>query len=117
MKLCRYGPLGREKPALVDAEGKLRDLSGVVQDISPDTLAPAGLARLRQLDPSTLPPVEGDPRLGACVAHVGKFVCIGLNYRDHADETGASYPAEPVVFMKATSAVAGPFDVLPAQVL
>ncbi len=112
MKLCRYGPLGQERPALVDAEGKLRDLSGVVNDINAEMLAPAELERLRQLDSSTLPLVEGDPRLGACVAGVGKFICIGLNYRDHADETGAKYPEEPVIFMKATSAIIGPNDLV-----
>lgn len=93
MKLCRYGPVGQEEPALVDSDSKLRDLSGVVQDIGPEVLSPAGLARLRGLEPDSLPLVGGDPRFGAYVANVGKFVCIGLNYRDHADETGASYSA------------------------
>lgn len=110
MKLCRYGPPGQEKPALLDAEGNLRDLSSVVTDIGPETLAPADLERLRRLDPGSLPLVRGGPRLGPCVAGVGKFICIGLNYLDHADETGARYPEEPVVFMKATSAIVGPND-------
>lgn len=110
MKLCRYGPPGQEKPALLDTEGNLRDLSGAVRDIGPDVLAPEGLRRLGGLEPDSLPLVEGDPRLGACAARVGKFVCIGLNYRDHADETGAKYPEEPVIFMKATSAIVGPND-------
>lgn len=110
MKLCRYGPPGQEKPALLDAEGNLRDLSSVVTDIGPETLAPADLERLRGLELDSLPLVRGGPRLGPCVAGVGKFICIGLNYRDHADETGARYPEEPVVFMKATSAIAGPND-------
>ncbi len=110
MKLCRYGPLGQEKPALVDTEGDLRDLSSIVHDIGPEVLVPAGLGQLAQLEPDTLPLLSGTPRMGACVAHVGKFVCIGLNYRDHADETGAKYPEEPVIFMKATSAIIGPND-------
>jgi len=112
MKLCRYGPLGQEKPALLDAEGRLRDLSGVVPDVGPATLGSEALERLRGLDSSTLPLVPGNPRLGACVGGVGKFICIGLNYRDHADETGAAYPEEPVVFIKATSAIVGPNDVV-----
>lgn len=110
MKLCRYGPPGQEKPALLDTSGNLRDLSGIVADLGPDVLGPAGLERLRGLEPESLPLVAGEPRLGACVAGVGKFVCIGLNYRDHADETRAKYPGEPVVFMKATSAIIGPND-------
>lgn len=112
MKLCRYGPLGQEKPALLDAEGGLRDLSGVILDVSPATLGSEALERLRGLVSSTLPLVPGNPRLGACVGGVGKFICIGLNYRDHADETGAAYPEEPVVFIKATSAIVGPNDVV-----
>jgi 2-keto-4-pentenoate hydratase/2-oxohepta-3-ene-1,7-dioic acid hydratase in catechol pathway len=110
MKLLRYGPAGREKPGLLDADGTIRDLSGVVLDIAGDVLGPAGLARLRAIDPNALPPVAGTPRLGPCVAGIGKFICIGLNYADHAAESGAEVPPEPVVFMKATSAVVGPDD-------
>ena len=110
MKLLRYGPKGQEKPGMLDAEGRLRDLSGVVADIAHEVLLPASLARLRALDPTTLPRVEGRPRLGACVGGIGKFVCIGLNYADHAAESGMAIPAEPVVFNKWTSAVCGPDD-------
>ncbi len=110
MKLLRYGNKGREKPGVLDAQGKIRDLSSVVQDVSSTTLASGLLEQLNTVDVSTLPHVEGNPRIGACVAGVGKFVCIGLNYKDHADETGAAYPKEPVLFMKATSAIQGPND-------
>ena len=110
MKLLRYGPRGAEKPGLLDAEGHIRDLSAVVDDIAGDALTSAGLQRLRALDIAALPRVEGDPRLGACVGRVGKFICIGLNYSDHAAETGAQVPAEPVVFGKWTSAICGPDD-------
>ncbi len=110
MKLLRYGPKGQEKPGMLDADGRLRDLSGAVADIAGDALTPAGLAALRALDPAALPLVEGAPRIGACVGRIGKFVCIGLNYADHAAETGAAIPAEPVVFNKWTSAVCGPDD-------
>lgn len=110
MKLCRYGQPGEEKPGLLDAAGGLRDLSGLVADIASETLSPSGLERLRSIDPETLPLVTDTQRFGPCVTGVGKFICIGLNYRDHADETGAPYPAEPVVFMKATSAIIGPND-------
>jgi 2-keto-4-pentenoate hydratase/2-oxohepta-3-ene-1,7-dioic acid hydratase in catechol pathway len=110
MKLLRYGPAGQEKPGLLDAEGRIRDLSGVVPDIAGDALTPAGIARLKGLDPATLPVVSGNPRYGACVAGTGKFVCIGLNYSDHAAETGATVPPEPIIFMKATSAIVGPND-------
>ncbi len=110
MKLLRFGPEGREKPGLLDSNGVLRDLSGVVDDIAGDALGKAGLDRLRALDPDTLPRVEGSPRIGACVARVGKMVCIGLNYADHAAESGMAIPAEPVVFNKWTSAIAGPND-------
>ena len=110
MKLLRYGPHGQEKPGLLDAEGRIRDLSGVVDDIAGATLTPEGLQRLRALDAATLPRVEGTPRIGACVGRVGKFVCIGLNYSDHAAETGAQVPAEPVIFNKWTSAICGPDD-------
>lgn len=110
MKLVRYGAPGAEKPGLIDATGKLRDLSGHVADLSGATLEPASLARLQALDPAGLPEVPGSPRLGPCVAGTGKFICIGLNYSDHAAETGASVPPEPIIFMKATSAICGPND-------
>lgn len=110
MKLLRYGPVGQEKPGLLDAEGRIRDLSGAVPDIAGDALTPAGIARLKGIDPATLPVVSGNPRLGACVAGTGKFICIGLNYSDHAAETGATVPPEPIIFMKATSAIVGPND-------
>lgn len=110
MKLLRYGPAGHEKPGLLAGDGTIRDLSGVVPDIAGAVLAPDSLARLAALDVRTLPVVAGEPRLGPCVAGTGKFICIGLNYADHAAETGATVPPEPVVFMKATSAIAGPND-------
>ena len=114
MKLLRYGPKGQEKPGLLDAQGQVRDLSGVIDDIAGAALLPESLARLRTLDISRLPIVDGTPqaglRLGACVGNVGKFICIGLNYSDHAAETGAEVPAEPVVFNKWTSAISGPDD-------
>lgn len=110
MKLLRYGPAGRERPGLLDAEGTIRDLSGHVEDIAGEALAPGALARLAALDPASLPAVAGGPRLGPCVGRVGKFVCIGLNYADHAAETGAEIPDEPIVFNKWTSAICGPND-------
>jgi 2-keto-4-pentenoate hydratase/2-oxohepta-3-ene-1,7-dioic acid hydratase in catechol pathway len=110
MKLVRFGPAGREKPGLVDAGGVLRDLSAVVPDIGPDQLGDAALARLRRLDPARLRAVRGSPRFGPPVAGVGKFIAIGLNYRDHAIEAGAPIPKEPVVFMKATTCIQGPDD-------
>ena len=114
MKLLRYGAPGAEKPGLLDASGRVRDLSGVVPDISGDTLRPAGLKALHALDPETLPLVDGTPqddlRLGACVGNIGKFVCIGLNYADHAEEAGMPIPEEPIIFNKWTSAVVGPND-------
>lgn len=110
MKLLRYGPKGQEKPGILDAEGRIRDLSGAVADLAGDALSPESLARLRKLDPAALPLVEGAPRIGACVGRVGKFICIGLNYADHAAETGVAIPAEPVIFNKWTSAVCGPDD-------
>jgi 2-keto-4-pentenoate hydratase/2-oxohepta-3-ene-1,7-dioic acid hydratase in catechol pathway len=110
MKLLRYGEKGQERPALLDNNGQLRDLSAVVADIAGDTLSPQSIARLQDIDPSSLPLVDGSPRLGACVGQVGKFICIGLNYADHAAETGAAIPAEPVVFGKWTSAIVGPND-------
>jgi 2,4-diketo-3-deoxy-L-fuconate hydrolase len=110
MKLVRYGNPGREKPGLVDAEGRVRDLSGVVPDLGPAQLGAAALARLRKLDPAKLPLVRGKPRFGCPVAQVGKFIAIGLNYADHAAESGVPIPKEPVVFMKATSCIQGPND-------
>lgn len=112
MKLLRYGEKGSERPALLDASGIIRDLSGHIDDVDGQTLSSQSLQRLGALDPATLPPVEGEVRYGACVGKVGKFICIGLNYSDHATETGASVPPEPVVFMKATSAINGPNDAI-----
>ncbi len=110
MKLLRYGPSGQEKPGLLDGNGKIRDLSSVVADITPETLAPASLDRLRALNPDSLPAVPGSPRIGACVANVPKLVCIGLNYREHANETNSPIPKEPILFLKATSSIIGPND-------
>jgi 5-carboxymethyl-2-hydroxymuconate isomerase len=110
MKLLRVGPKGAEKPALLDPQGTLRDLSAHVDDIAGDVLSDAGLDRLRQLDPATLPEVPGDTRIGPCVGRIGKLVCVGLNYRDHAEETGNPIPTEPVLFGKAVSSVSGPYD-------
>ncbi len=110
MKLLRYGPRGQEKPGLLDADGRIRDLSAHLDDVAGAALAPEALRRLAGLDARSLPPVEGSPRLGPCVGRVGKFICIGLNYADHAAETGAAIPAEPIVFLKATSAITGPND-------
>jgi len=110
MKLLRYGPVGQEKPGMLDADGKLRDLAGTVDDIAGETLSPAGLAKLKALDPASLPLVSGTPRIGPCVGRVGKFIAVGLNYSDHAAETGAKVPEEPILFMKATSSIVGPND-------
>ncbi|SAK98190.1 ureidoglycolate lyase [Caballeronia ptereochthonis] len=110
MKLLRYGPKGQEKPGLLDAEGQIRDLSKVVDDIAGATLTEAGLAKLRAVDPASLPVVDGNPRIGPCVGRVGKFVCIGLNYADHAAESNLPVPTEPVIFGKWTSAICGPND-------
>jgi 2,4-diketo-3-deoxy-L-fuconate hydrolase len=110
MKLLRYGPIGHEKPGMLDADGAIRDLSGVVGDIAGDTLTPEGIATLAAIDPATLPLVDGTPRYGACVGAVGKFICIGLNYSDHAAESGMDVPKEPVIFNKWTSAICGPDD-------
>ncbi|MFM7345261.1 MAG: fumarylacetoacetate hydrolase family protein, partial [Tagaea sp.] len=110
MKLLRYGPPGQEKPGLLDSDGKLRDLSQVVHDIGGETIRPEGLARLAKIDPKTLPLVAGNPRLGACVSGIGKFICIGLNFADHAKETGLTPPPEPILFLKANSAICGPND-------
>lgn len=110
MKLLRYGAKGQEQPGLLDEAGRIRSLAEVVDDIGGDVLSDAGLDRLRALDPGRLPVVEGERRLGPCVGGIGKFVCIGLNYADHAAESGLKVPPEPVIFMKATSAVCGPND-------
>ncbi len=110
MKLVRYGEAGAEKPGLIDGNGQLRDLSGHVADITGDTLGDAALQNLRSIDEASLPLVDGDPRLGPCVGQIGKFVCIGLNFTDHAEETGNPIPEHPVVFMKANSAISGPND-------
>ena len=110
MKLLRYGEAGSEKPGLLDAAENIRDLSGVVNDIDGATLAPEKLAELARLNPENLPLVSGSPRLGPPVNGVGKFMCIGLNYSDHAAETGSPVPKEPILFMKATSAISGPHD-------
>jgi ureidoglycolate lyase len=110
MKLLRYGPKGQEKPGLLDAEGQIRDLSKVVDDIAGATLTEAGLAKLRATDPASLPVVDGRPRIGPCVGRIGKFVCIGLNYADHAAESNLPVPTEPVIFNKWTSAINGPDD-------
>ncbi|MDP9836467.1 2-keto-4-pentenoate hydratase/2-oxohepta-3-ene-1,7-dioic acid hydratase in catechol pathway [Neorhizobium huautlense] len=110
MKFLRYGAPGAEKPAILDADGKIRDLSAHVADLSGAALAPDALAKLGAIDAKSLPLVDGDPRLGPCVAGTGKFICIGLNYSDHAAETGATVPPEPIIFMKASSAIVGPND-------
>ena len=110
MKLVRYGKSGNEKPGLIDQEGKLRDLSGVIKDISPEQLGDAALAKLRKLKTANLPLVKGAPRLGSPVSGVSKFIAIGLNYADHAAEAGLPVPKEPVVFMKATTCIQGPND-------
>ena len=110
MKLLRYGAAGQEQPGLLDSAGQIRSLAGVVADFAGEALSAASLERLRQIDPESLPLVEAGARIGPCVGKVGKFMCIGLNYADHAAETGAKLPAEPVLFMKATSAICGPND-------
>ena len=108
MKLLRIGPAGAERPAILDAEGRARDLSAHIGDLSGAALAPEALRRIAALDPLSLPLVEG--RIGPCVGHVGKFICVGLNYADHAAEAGMAVPSEPILFMKATSAICGPND-------
>ena len=110
MKLCRYGKAGFEKPGVIDGEGRLRDLSKVVDNIGPKELSPRGLKMLTRVKPETLPPVNGNPRLGVPYVGIGKFVAIGLNYSDHAKEAGLPIPAEPIVFMKATTCISGPSD-------
>ncbi|MGR6430368.1 fumarylacetoacetate hydrolase family protein [Rhizobium sp. PAMB 3174] len=108
MKLMRIGAPGAEKPAILDGEGKIRDLSGHVADIGGDAISPEGLAKIAKIDLSSLPVIDG--RVGPCVAGTGKFICIGLNFSDHAAESGMAVPPEPVIFMKATSAICGPYD-------
>ncbi|HWM32497.1 MAG TPA: fumarylacetoacetate hydrolase family protein, partial [Methyloceanibacter sp.] len=110
MKLLRFGDVGQEKPGILDGEGRLRDLSAVVADLAGDVLGRESLARLKALDPSSLPPVAGSPRIGPPVGIVPKFLGIGLNYRDHAEETGMPIPEAPIVFAKASSCVSGPYD-------
>ena len=110
MKLVRYGAVGREKPGLIDADGKLRDLSGVIKDITPEHLSDKELAKLARIKTSNLPLVRGKPRMGCPVSHVGKFIAIGLNYADHAAEANMPIPKEPIVFLKATSCIQGPDD-------
>jgi len=110
MKLLRYGESGKERPAALDSNGQIRDLSDTIEDLTGDALLPESIDRLRQLDLCRLPLVNGKLRLGPCVGRVGKFICIGLNYADHAAESGVTVPSEPVVFMKATSAICGAED-------
>jgi 2-keto-4-pentenoate hydratase/2-oxohepta-3-ene-1,7-dioic acid hydratase in catechol pathway len=110
MKLLRYGPPSEEKPGILDGDGKIRDLSGIIPDLAGESLLPESMEKLRNNDISLLPKVAGQPRIGPCVGSVGKFVCIGLNYSDHAAEAGMAVPAEPVIFMKATSSICGPND-------
>ena len=112
MKLLRVGPKGSEKPALLDPAGVIRDLSGHLDDIAGEALSEAGLARLRALDPATLPAVPADTRIGPCVGRIGKICCVGLNYSDHAAETGAAVPGEPILFGKAVTAISGPNDAI-----
>ena len=110
MKLLRHGPSGAEHPGLLHSDGTIRDLTGLVPDIGGAVISDAGLAMLRAMDAATLPIIPATTRLGPCVAGTGKFICIGLNYSDHAAETGAKVPVEPIIFMKATSAICGPND-------
>jgi 2-keto-4-pentenoate hydratase/2-oxohepta-3-ene-1,7-dioic acid hydratase in catechol pathway len=110
MKLVRYGENGAERPGLIDATGTLRDLSAHISDINGANIGPENLKRLSALDPATLPAVTGTPRLGSCVARMGKIIGVGLNYRDHAKETGSAVPTEPMIFNKATSGLNGPYD-------
>lgn len=110
MKLLRYGPIGAERPAILDSEGKMRDLANVISDINSDALSPEGLAKIAGLDLASLPVVQGSSRIGSAIARPGKFICVGLNYADHARETGKEPPAEPVLFAKATTSLCGPND-------
>ena len=116
MKLCRYGRNGFEKPGVIDAQGQLRDLSGVLSNVDQDTISPKGLAKLRKIRPESLPLVRGNPRFGVPYTGISKFVAIGLNYVDHAHEAGLQIPAEPVVFMKATTCISGPNDDIRQQI-
>lgn len=110
MKLLRYGPIGQEKPGILDDAGNIRNVSGHIDDVNGATLGDDALAKLRGVDVATLPIVDGNPRIGACVGDIGKFLCIGLNYSDHAAETGAAIPEHPILFFKANSAIVGPND-------
>ena len=110
MKLLRYGPKGKEKPGMLDKDGKIRDLSGVIADINGDTVSPKSLARLKKIKPESLPPVRGKPRIGACIGNPQKFVAIGLNYSDHAAESGLKVPPEPIIFTKHLNCLSGPND-------
>ena len=110
MKLLRYGPVGEEKPGLLDQDGTIRDLSSVIDDVNGGTLSPESIERLSGIEPGSLPAVTAEPRLGTCVGNIGKLLCIGLNYSDHAKESGMPIPTEPIVFMKATSCISGPND-------
>ena len=110
MKLLRYGPKGKEKPGLLDDEGRIRDLSSLIDDITGETISPKSLARIRKAKPESLPVVRGKPRIGACIANPQKFIAIGLNYSDHAAEAGLQVPPEPVVFTKQVSCLSGPYD-------
>ncbi len=117
MKLLRFGPVGQEKPGLLDAKGLIRDLSGEIADIDGEALAPETLARLSKLDPATLPVVDGAPRIGCPIGNVKKFVAVGLNFADHAAEANMALPSEPIIFSKATSCIVGPNDdvILPPE--
>ena len=110
MKLCRYGEMGKEKPGLVDKSGQIRDLSAHIGDLAGDAFSPASLSKLAALDPAKLPAVSGNPRIGAAVGGLPKFIAIGLNYSDHANEVGMPIPAEPIVFMKGNNSLCGPND-------
>ena len=110
MKLLRYGSAGKEKPGLLDQDGSIRDLTSVINDIDGETLSPRSIEQLSGIEPESLPTVTGEPRLGTCVGNISKLVCIGLNYSDHAKESGMAIPTEPIVFMKAISAISGPND-------
>lgn len=110
MKLLRYGPAGSEKPGLMDSQGEIRDISKLVPDIGGDTLSRDSLNRLSKIDASKLPKIANNVRIGPCISNVGKFICVGLNYADHAAEAGLEVPPEPIIFMKATSAICGPND-------
>ena len=110
MKLVRYGAAGREKPGMIDGDGRIRDLSGVIPDLAGEALSPKSFAKLAKINPATLPPVRGNPRLGPCVGRVGNYIAIGLNYADHAAEAGLQVPKEPIIFNKAPTSICGPND-------